>query len=260
MSRNKYKDQKLYILEDLRHGYAMAGLTDEFLDTYKYREVKIRKNNNTSKFWDGKFAKPESIDSQDQMTKEKITKIISILPKQDINILDLGIGQGFLEQKMMEYGRSDKLFGIDISPISIKRAAKNFSGEFRVGDVLGIEKYYPKNYFDVIVAIELIEHMYPKNILTFYRKVHKLLKPEGILVISTPLNENLRNMATNPSEHVREYTPEILSLELSLSMFKITSRYFLYAFKRQYTLKKLISKILKSRWKPNSIVIVARKK
>lgn len=260
MSRNNYKDQKLYVLEDLRQNYAMAGLSEEFLETYRYLNNNNRKNNNTSKFWDRRFTKSETIDSQDLMTKEKIAKIASLLPKHNIKILDLGIGQGYLEQKMKKQGRDDLIYGIDISPTSIKRAVKSFMGDFRVGDVLKIDRYYSKKYFDIIVAIELIEHIYPKDIFTFYRKVHRLLKPQGLLIISTPLNEGLRNMTINPSEHVREYTPEILSLEFSLSGFEIVNKYFFYAFKTKYLLKKFISKLFKDKWKPNNIIIVARKK
>jgi 2-polyprenyl-3-methyl-5-hydroxy-6-metoxy-1,4-benzoquinol methylase len=259
MSTNNYKKRGLFVQEDLRHKYAQNNNQSEFIQTYKKISKKIN-NYNTSSFWNSKFTHPESLDNQDAMTKEKILKISNLLPDKKIKLLDLGIGQGYLEQKLKKDGSQYDVYGIDISPLAIRRAKHKYKGTFIIGDVLDVERFYKKNYFDYIVAIELIEHIYPYDVLGFYKKISNLLKPNGFFIISTPLNEGLRNMKNNPSEHVREYTPEILKMEFDLAGFKILNIDYLYAFKTYYVFKKILAKFLIHRWLPNNIIIKAQKK
>ncbi|MBI4092137.1 MAG: class I SAM-dependent methyltransferase [Candidatus Levybacteria bacterium] len=193
------------------------------------------------------------------MTKDKINIIIEFLPKENSKILDLGIGQGYLEQRLQEIGGNYELYGIDISEKAIIRLKEKFKGKFKNCDVLKIKNYYKKGYFDAIVAIELIEHVSPRKIFRFYKDIRSLLKPAGIFILSTPLNENLRLMKENPSSHVREYTEPIIVAELKLSGFKVLEKRYFFAFKKLYSIKKILTKLFPGRWKPNNIVIVAKK-
>lgn len=247
-----------FLVEDLRNILAKRGRYELFKSTYfnNYAEVE---NLNTSSFWDESFAVPLAFKDQDSMTKEKIDTVISFLPKEACKILDLGIGQGYLEDRLEELPYSHALHGIDISSKAIDRANKKFKGNFVVGDVFSIDSLYKDNSFDVIIALELIEHIPPTKIFSLFNKIYSVLRKNGMLIISTPLNEGLRYKKVNPSGHVREYTISIIETELLLSGFKVSNKKVLYAFKNFYTLKKLLSKFLKNRWKPNNLVIKAIK-
>ncbi|MDO8634294.1 MAG: class I SAM-dependent methyltransferase, partial [archaeon] len=127
-------------------------------------------------------------------------------------------------------------------------------------------KLFKKNSFDAIVALELIEHIPPKEIFKLYEMICHLLKPGGIFIITTPTNEGLRDKKTclpagreNPSGHVRDYTIPILEMELSISGFKILNKKTLFAFQTNYRIKKHVSLFLKNRWRPNNILIAAKK-
>lgn len=247
-------------LEKLRDKLAKSKRSNQFLGLYK-RGLSELANNNIGKLWDGKFIKYETIESRDPMTKEKISFIanqLSLLP-QPIKILDIGIGQAYLEQELAKRGISFDLSGIDISDLSIKRAKRKYNAVGFRDNALNMDKYFRSKTFDIIVAIEVIEHISPSEIFSFYKKVHKLLKDNGIFIISTPLNEGLSSMKENPNAHVREYTPAILNTEFRLSNFKIIKTKTLIAFKTLYNLKKMVSKLLYTRWKPNNIIIVAEK-
>ncbi len=247
-------NKKISKIEHKRTMLALQNNTEDFIHTYNIPS----QNFNTGKYWNNKFKSLESLEEQDEMTREKIKKIASFIPN-NIRLLDLGIGQGYLEQFLKKSRRKIKLYGIDISPVSIKRMQKMFKGRFITDNILKIEKHYQKNYFDVIVAIEVIEHISPKEIFYLYRKIYSLLKPKGLLIISTPLNEGLSSMNENPSAHVREYTIPILKKELEIENFEIINMKTHYAFRSLYIFKKLLAKFIK-RWEPNNIVIVAKKK
>ncbi len=249
-----------YELENLRDMFARNKKIDNFLELYKKETYAIR-NENTGKLWNSKFEIQKKISEQDRMTQEKIFFIADEIVKIEskVELLDIGIGQAYLEQVLKKRHVDLKLSAIDISELSIQRAKKNYNAIGIVDDALEMSRYFKAESFDAIVAIEVIEHISPHKIFSFYKQVHSLLKDGGLFIISTPLNEGLSYMKNNPNAHVREYTESILKLEFSISKFEILKTKQLIAFHRFYTVKKFISKILNSRWKPNNIIIVARK-
>lgn len=247
-----------YLAEDLRNELASNNKKIEFLETYTSAYAEI-KNINTNSFWNEHFDKELDLKSQDRMTKEKIERIIKLLPRKKIKILDLGFGQGYFEEKLEITRKNQDLSGIDISTTAVIRGRKKFRGNFIQGDIAKIVKYYKKKSFDVIVALELIEHISPQKIFDFYTSVNILLKKNGIFILSTPLNENLRFTKSNPSGHVRDYQPAVIKMELELSGFKVLETHELYAFKKKYKLKKLLTRVLPGRWKPNNIIVKAGK-
>lgn len=253
-------DYNNHLLDDLlRNQLAEAGNFNELKKTYTKR-VKKYSNSNTNIFWNNKFENPEMLNEQDEMTKEKIRKVIRYLPKRKLKILDLGIGQGYFEQKLTELNLKHELSGIDISEVSIKRAKKHYKGNFLVGDILDISKFYKNESFDVVVALEVLEHISPKDILSLYKSVYLLLKKGGMFIITTPINEGLMTKETNPSAHLRDYTIPILKAEFELSHFDIQRLNTLFAFPNLYILKKILSFLFPAHWKPNNVQIKAVKK
>lgn len=229
----------------------------EFADTYSSKyDIE---NLNTGKYWNNIFENSGNLSAQSPMTKDKIVIIANEIPYKNISILDLGMGDGFVEEILRERNTKYKLFGIDISKVSIDKANKNLKGEFILGDVLKINRYYNRKTFDSILAIELLEHISVSKLFSFYKNIHRLLKDDGKFIFSIPINENLHLMNTNPSAHIRDYSFPIIKTELNLNGFEIEKVKYLFAFNKYYFLKKMLSRVLRSRWKPNSLIIVAKK-
>lgn len=217
------------------------------------------KNLNSQEFWNKKFNNLERYEEQDQMTKDKINTVISFIPKNK-RLLDIGLGQGYLEDRLKQKEYDVKLHAIDISDTTIKRAKERFIGEFIVCGAFDVDQHYRKKFFDVIIALELIEHISPNNIFILYKKIYSLLKRDGILIISTPLNEGLELAKNNPSGHVRQYTIPILKAELEIGKFRVKDIKTFYAFKSLYFLKRILSQtLLRNKWRPNNVVIRAVK-
>lgn len=247
-------NKAIHKIERKRTSFAKSNSYKEFLETYKSKLP----NFNNGSYWNAKFNLDSTLFEQDAMTIEKIKFIAKTINKRNPKILDLGIGQGYLEQFLSAIGASYQLYGIDISRIAIRRLNSKFKGKFVTDNIMNIDKHYKNNTFDIIVAIEVIEHISPHQIFRLYEKIHKLLKTNGIFIISTPLNEGLAKMRNNPSAHVREYTVPILEKEFEIAKFKIIKKKELYAFKSFYKLKKIFAFFIK-RWSPNNIIIVSRK-
>ena len=110
-----------------------------------------------------------------------------------LNILELGCGNGYFCDVLSKMGH--KVVGVDISEIGISIAKKSFPHiQFMKCDIYNIEAdpMFSGKYFDVIVAIEVIEHLqYPKE---FIKIAKKYLKQQGQLIVTTPYHGYLKNL------------------------------------------------------------------
>ena len=225
--------------------------------TYNSRFSEL-KNTNNSDFWDGLIK--ERADKTNYISKDRIKTIMKMIKLHKGKLLDVGFGRGLLEESINK--TSFKLYGIDISKTAIdKMINKEIKGEFIIGSILKIP--FDNNFFDFVVALEVLEHISPSDTFQALRELKRVLKERGLLIISVPLNENLEDLhkkGLNFSRHVRNYTPALIEAELKIAGFSIKQKKFLYAFKNFYGFKKFLQKtILKHRWCPNNIVILAQK-
>ena len=106
-----------------------------------------------------------------------------------LNILDIGPGHGFFSYLVKkEFPDYEKIDIVDISDTSLEMTKKiiGFDGEKIKYTKKDIFDYDDSNKYDFIVLGEVLEHLdEPKQILI---KLSKLLKPGGLLWITTPTN------------------------------------------------------------------------
>lgn len=209
---------------------------------------------NTQNFWNFKFSTKETLRDQDGMTKDRIKTAFSFFDKDIKKVLDIGVGLGFIEEILSKIPGVE-LYGNDISDDAIKNISKKIIGHFVVESIY--EMRYQNNSFNTILCLEVLEHVPPSKTFQLLKKIKSYLKPNGIFILSVPMNEGLEKMNFNPNGHVRDYTEDLISAELELSGFKILNKRKLYAFKDLYVFKKNLSKLLFWKWKPNNIIIKA---
>jgi len=107
-------------------------------------------------------------------------------------ILDLGCGNGIIAGELID--RGFHLTGIDISESGIEICKKKYPGAaFHVLSVTDENiRAVTGDGFDAIVSSEVIEHIYSPAL--FLRQCKVLLKPAGILVLTTPYHGYLKNL------------------------------------------------------------------
>ncbi len=111
-------------------------------------------------------------------------------PLKGLKILDIGCGGGLLCEPLNKLGA--EITGIDASSKNIK-IAKLHAKEMKLKIkyiCCSPEKLNIKNKFDVILNMEVIEHV--ENVDVFIKSCSKLVKKDGIMFVAT-INKNLKS-------------------------------------------------------------------
>jgi len=98
-------------------------------------------------------------------------------------VLDAACGAGYGAAILAP--KASKIVGIDISKEAIDYCKKKYNMSnttFAVMDCASIA--FPDELFDLIVSFETLEHI--SEVEKYVQELHRILKPEGQLVISTP--------------------------------------------------------------------------
>jgi len=121
----------------------------------------------------------------------------------DMEILDIGCGDGRTTYELSKHAK--KVVGIDPIERAIDFArilGKRDNTQYHVMDVDDLDSFNDDG-FDAITCLEVIEHIPPQKVPAFLEQVRRILKSNGIFIIST-LNAT-RRKGVNP-HHYKEYT------------------------------------------------------
>lgn len=105
---------------------------------------------------------------------------------KDKDVLDIACGEGYGSDLMAKTAKS--VIGIDICEEAVDFARQNYTRSnlsFRCGKAQNIP-IHGKNLFDAIVSFETIEHLDIGGQEAFLKEIKRLLKKEGVLIISSP--------------------------------------------------------------------------
>ena len=142
--------------------------------------------------------------------KENIIKTFKLdynkAPLKNVKILDIGCGGGLLSEPMCRLGA--KVTGIDASDKNIKVAKLHSKkNNLRIDYFCSSpEKFDAKDKFDVILNMEIVEHVEDVNF--FLKSCSKLLKKNGIMFVAT-LNKTLKSyiFAIVGAEYILRWLP-----------------------------------------------------
>lgn len=146
-------------------------------------------------------------------------------------MLDAGCGEGFFTNEVGKLPDVERCFGIDISEDAIQVARNKYPHiDFQVGSVTELQ--FESSYFDLICAIELVEHVI--DVEQMFKQFNRVLKKDRGKLIITTTDFNLLKRTiisvffferyfypTNP--HIRFFTKRSLTDILRSCGFEIVS-------------------------------------
>lgn len=129
-------------------------------------------------------------------------------------MLDIGCGAGNMIHHLSRYGR---VKGIEVDPRPVAMAQQR-GYEVRLGDATrGIP--FPDASFDLVTALDVIEHVDEDEAIL--REAHRVMRPGGILAISTPAYMWLWSHNDVLNGHKRRYVPRELRDKVARAGFRV---------------------------------------
>ena len=128
------------------------------------------------------------------------------------DVLELGCGEGRGIDIILK--RSKSFTAIDKISEVTERLSRKYPNEKFISSSFPPLKNIEDESFDTLISFQVIEHI--KNDKLFIKEIHRILKPGGKALISTP---NISMTLTRNPWHVREYTSQQL-FDLASSNFK----------------------------------------
>jgi 2-polyprenyl-3-methyl-5-hydroxy-6-metoxy-1,4-benzoquinol methylase len=205
----------------------------------------IKKNNpahimnyTQEKFNEKRYANHQALVSINNFYTDKVylSKILKEITKRYDNnhnnkVLELGCADGSFSSLLKKKGFD--VYAIDISASAIEKA-KQTGIKAEVGN-LEERINHNEDYFDIVIATEVIEHLYDTDF--FLKEIKRVMKKNGHLFLSTPNLASLKNrikllfgaypqymeyrLGPEQAGHIRAYTPDILRKQIKDNGFDV---------------------------------------
>lgn len=197
---------------------------------------KIIQNNNNWFSKDNSFSYFD-INQDNQLRVNKVVDLIkkhsNVLSVNHPKLLDIGCADGRIGSQIIKSTKF-QVYGVDSSNINVTKSKKqqiiastqNVEGKLNFKD----------NFFDLVFAGEIIEHLFDTK--HFLSEINRVLKPNGILIITTPnlahLPDRIRFLrGLNPTNvssihpflhlHIRPFTLNMIIYALNTTGFSLIS-------------------------------------
>lgn len=127
---------------------------------------------------------------------------LEYLSKKD-KIVDAGCG--FAKWVIYLHRRAYNIVGIDNNELALSKL-KAFDSTLQVemGDILNIK--YPDNYFDAYISMGVVEH-FEQGPQAPLNEAYRLLKPGGLIFVSVPTVNVIRNIIRRPLRNIMNSFP-----------------------------------------------------
>jgi len=128
--------------------------------------------------------------------RDAIVKQLSSVPQaSEQNILDVGCGEGYYMQGMVDALAHAKLWGIDISKSAVKLAGKR-----KMGATLCVASAYDLPFFDESFS-SIVSVFSPVSA----SEMERLLKSDGKVIMVGPAEEHLKGLTAHVYDEVLEH-------------------------------------------------------
>jgi len=145
-------------------------------------------------FYEDYWTRDTDVSDNDVTTPQRRRRLLRELRRScapGAAVLDLGCGAGGFTMQMRRNGY--RAVGVDLSEKAVAFARQRYpDGEF---EVLGPDGTIPAadRAFAAVWCTEVVEHVL--DVHAFLREVHRVLQPNGLLVLTTPYHGLIKNLA-----------------------------------------------------------------
>ena len=140
--------------------------------------------------------------------------------------IDVGCGSGIVLEILVKQRIGQQLVGIDMSERSLESMASGrFKSYTQLSFILGniVELPLEAESCDLVICTEVFEHLFPDDYVSGLNEISRILKPQGYLLGTTPLNEKMIvaicpecHTIFHPHQHLLfEIDPDWLKQELN---------------------------------------------
>ena len=136
------------------------------------------------------------------------------ISRRDGNVLDIGCGAGNMIHHLRRYGNVQGI-EVDARPVAM---AQQRGYDVRLGDATQRIPFDDAS-FDLVTALDVIEHVDEDEAIL--REAYRVLRPNGILTISTPAFMGLWSYNDVLNGHKHRYTPQELRERIERAGFRI---------------------------------------
>lgn len=115
-----------------------------------------------------------------------ITKLKSYYYKSDMVVLDWGCGPARLTRHLPSLlSKNSQVYGSDYNPKTIDWCSKNIEGVRFSKNNLEPPLNYSNDTFDFIISLSIFTHLSESNHKLWVKELHRVLKPQGLALITT---------------------------------------------------------------------------
>jgi 2-polyprenyl-3-methyl-5-hydroxy-6-metoxy-1,4-benzoquinol methylase len=154
------------------------------------------------------YAKNDPWNTQDSTNQFLYAGFVKLFlnKKRFINVLDLGCGNGFLTNLLIQ--RCSNVTGIDISSNAIQYAKMNTNGNVTFivsGAIRYLQGVHQK--YDLITCFEMLYYLEEKDQILLLNEIRNHLSENGVFILGS--------VTSGPNTYGKYFTPETIQILLS---------------------------------------------
>ncbi len=151
------------------------------------------------------------VESIKSFKHDRFHAIMSLIPESCGHILDYGCGWGHFANEIKN--KNNKVTAIDLSPNAIEICNIVWKSQENLSFSTDLVTSFDANSFDLVLSNQVIEHVH--NVGNYLSSINRVLKPNGLLVVSLPNVMNPRFffglLRGNLEDRLRSHSRSMLS-------------------------------------------------
>ena len=161
------------------------------------------------------------ISENDEFTKDRYRQFLKFSPKNTHRILDLGCNTGRGGALLKKRNPSLSISGLDCVKDRLARIPDGIYED----KIYGLSTDIPvaNDLYDVVIAGEVLEHLYPEDIDRTLSEIFRVLKVGGRLLLTTPNPKDIKRRVRGKSIlggcHVSQHFDDVLKWRMKLIGF-----------------------------------------